>query len=938
MRPFVVLFLLAAAFGTPAAAQETRRLDASLEALLRSRVRVQAAPPSLGVASADAAEAFPFGLAVESGGPGEPARVGVFVRFASAAALDELTAAGAVVGTVTGDMASASVPVDALAALGRSPSFLSIEAARVVLAEHDSSMAAIDVDQLRTVVAGQFVGATGEGAIVAIYDTGLDVTHPDFIDVNGQTRVLGLWDQTNITNSPPPGFSRGFYCTRAAVQQRIAGAVAACPQQDFQAHGTHVAGSAAGDGSAGDTPFRYAGVAPNADLMIVKGGPGAFFENLIIDGLNWLKSEALRLGRPMVVNLSLGGQFGPHDGSRIYEQMIDNLSGAGFIVVVSAGNQGSNENTTGNPFTQLLHARGTAAGVAPQEFELVLSSYTPNPTRCAANFVALDFWYEAADRLRIEVIRPNGAVTGANTGEVVAVDNPDGHVEIDNASGGVDPNNGDREALIFIDDCGASGAAPRAGSWTIRVTPTQTGSGAPYDMWTYSQQLGFDGNARGGAGFDNQFIVGSPGNARRAVTVGAFVTRLCWPSLASANICYTEQEAIGDLARFSSGGPRRDGVLKPEIAAPGLGVASARSASASIPNSRVLPDGVHMVIEGTSMAAPHVTGAVAVLFGVRPGLTPEELKQVLQTSAVADAFTTRTYGVTDPDASPAHWWGFGKLNVRNALIQLAGNAPAILALESSSAIPDTTTLGAAGTRLPLLRLSLAAQGFEPIRVVGLTFDVEGEDPGARLLLVDDVNANGVPEPDEPVLGAAPVPLDGDVSRVEVAPPALVVPEFSQRQLLVALELSGAAPNGTDFEATFVADATRSIGTSTQVENSIVVVTEPVSSGVASTTVLGANERVSFSSNPVRGEDVVFNFIEAPTTAAIFTVTGRRIADLVRRVGSGELNVVWDLTNDDGSRVAPGVYLLVFSVQGELFREKLFVLTPGADLPAALELR
>ena len=195
----------------------------------------------------------------------------------------------------------------------------------------------------------------------------------------------------------------------------------------------------------------------------------------------------------------------------------------------------------------------------------------------------------------------------------------------------------------------------------------------------------------------------------------------------------------------------------------------------------------------------------------------------------------------------------------------------------------------------------------------------------------------MPEPAEPVLGAAPVPLDGDVSRVEVAPPALVVPEFSQRQLLVALELSGAAPNGTDFEATFVADATRSIGTSTQVENSIVVVTEPVSSGVASTTVLGANERVSFSSNPVRGEDVVFNFIEAPTTAAIFTVTGRRIADLVRRVGSGELNVVWDLTNDDGSRVAPGVYLLVFSVQGELFREKLFVLTPGADLPAALEL-
>jgi subtilisin family serine protease len=936
MRSLFFLIILAW-LAAPGAAQETRRLDGSLEALLRSRVRVQAAPPSLGVAAADAARTFPYGIAVESGAPGEPPRVGVFVRLASAAGLDELRAAGAVVGTVTGDIATATVPVDALAALGRSASFVSIEAARVVIAEHDSSMAAIDVDQLRSVAGGQWIGATGEGAIVAIYDTGLDLTHPDFIDENGQTRVLALWDQTNIENRPPPGFSRGLHCTRDAIQLRIAGTVSACNHQDFQAHGTHVAGSAAGDGSAGDTPFRFAGVAPNADLIIVKGGPGAFFENLIIDGLNWLKSEATRLGRPMVVNLSLGGQFGPHDGSRLYEQMIDNLSGSGFIVVVSAGNQGSNQNTTGSPLPALLHARGTATAVAPEEFELLLSTYTPNNARCVANFVSLDFWYEAADRLRIEVIRPNGAVTAASTGEVVEGDDPDGHVEIDNASGGVDPNNGDREALIFIDDCGPSGARPQAGSWRIRVTPVQTGSGAPYDMWLYSQQLGFDGFARGGAGFDNQFIVGSPGNATRAVTVGAFVTRLCWPTASSANICYVEQEQLGDLARFSSGGPRRDGLLKPEVTAPGLGIASAKSSGATVASNRVLPDGVHMVIEGTSMAAPHVTGAIAVLYGSRPAMTPEELKQVLQTSSVQDEFTTRTYGITDPAASPMHWWGFGKLNVRNALIQLSGNAPAVLALESASAIPDTTTLGSAGTRLPLLRLTLAAQGFEPIRVLGLTFDVDGEDPGARVLLVDDVNANGVPEPAEPVLGSAPVPLDGDVSRVEVTPPSLVVPEFSQKQVLVAIELSGGAPNGSDFEATFVADATRSVGTTTQVENSIAVITAPVSSGVASTTVLRANERVSFSANPVRGSDVVFNFIEAPATAAIYTVTGRRVADLVRRVGSGELNVAWDLTNDDGSRVAPGVYLLVFSVQGQLFREKLFVLTPG-QVPEPMEPR
>jgi hypothetical protein len=416
------------------------------------------------------------------------------------------------------------------------------------------------------------------------------------------------------------------------------------------------------------------------------------------------------------------------------------------------------------------------------------------------------------------------------------------------------------------------------------------------------------------------------------VTVAGFVTRLCWPSQTGRDICYVNREALGDLARFSAAGPRRDGVLKPEIAAPGLGIASSRTSDASAPAERVLTDGVHWVIEGTSMAAPHVTGAIAVLFGSQPTLTPEEVKQALQATSTQDEFTSRIYGVPGPDPSPAHWWGYGKLNVRNTLLHISGDEPAVLALETAPAIPDTTTLGAEGVRLPLLHISLASQGFEPIRVLELVFDVEGEDAGARLVLARDANGNGRIDETEPIVANAPAPLDGAVLRVEVEPESFVIPEFSEVELLVALELSGQAPNGTGFEVTFVAEETRSIGTETEVPNMLAISSESLESGVATTTVLKPDERVSLSENPVRDGDIIFNFIEAPTTAALYTVNGQRIADLRRRIAPGALTVTWDLTNDDGSRVAPGVYLLVFSVAGEVFREKLFVLTPDTDSP------
>ncbi|MGH7502398.1 MAG: S8 family serine peptidase [Longimicrobiales bacterium] len=877
-------------------------------------------------------------LALEARGPGQEPLIGVFVRMRSPAALDELRAAGAEIGAVVDDLVSTRIPLSAIETIGASASIERVEAARAMRIENDSSLTAIHVNELRTRNGNVWAGSTGAGVIVGVYDTGIDFRHDDFLDGNGQTRLLGLWDQ--LTDGvPPQGFTSGNHCSPAALQTAVTSSGASgCQQRDFHGHGSHVAGSAAGDGSSngGASAWRYAGVAPNADLLVVNGGPGIFFENLIIDGLTWMRQEGLRLGRPMVVNLSLGGQFGAHDGTRLYERFIDALTGPGFIVVISVGNEGVNQNTTPLVGGRLIHARGIPSGTQSTVFEIDIPAYTPNASPCTGNYVNVSFWYESVDQLRIEVERPAGTTAFADRGQVTTGDDANGRIRIDNGSGGVNSENGDIEAAIALSGCGTSGV-PQSGRWKIRVTPQQPGSGLPFDMW-------ITGNAGaipvGATGFDNRFVVGSPGNARRAITVGAFVTRLCWPSIATAGqICYTQREEVGDLARFSGAGPTRDGRLKPEITAPGIGVMSVLSQTSSTSQQRIAPDNLHSVREGTSMAAPHVTGTVALLLEADPGLTPEDVKSALAVSAATDEFTTRTYGVS-PGSSAQDWWGWGKLNARDALLSLSDGAPAILAVEASSATTNEPVLAARGTRLPLLRLDLEALGFEPIDVTAIGFDVTGTDPAARLLLVRDANGNGV-DPEDAVVGSVVAALNGAKVPILVQPDSLRVFPFVETPVYVAIELSGQAPHGAGFQATLDPATIRTLGVRSGAVDQVDPEIAAVESGTATTTLLDDDALLSFSENPVRDDDVVFNFAEAPTTAAVYTLTGRRVVDLCTRDGiecaGGVENthVVWDLTNDEGEPVAPGVYLVVFRVSGQTFRERLMVLRPG-NVPASLE--
>lgn len=157
----------------------------------------------------------------------------------------------------------------------------------------------------------------------------------------------------------------------------------------------------------------------------------------------------------------------------------------------------------------------------------------------------------------------------------------------------------------------------------------------------------------------NEELIAEPGNAPDVITVGAWVTKNRWIDCGGRNVGYTFTPQVGSLMYYSSPGPTRDGRQKPDITAPGMGIASANSLDGSVlctgTPSGYLPDGMqHQVLEGTSFAAPHVAGAVALLLQKYGAMTPAQVKSFLAARAVVDVFTGSVWN---------NAWGYGKLSL-----------------------------------------------------------------------------------------------------------------------------------------------------------------------------------------------------------------------------------------------------------------------------------
>lgn len=501
-------------------------------------------------------------------------------------------------------------------------------------------------------------GRAGRGILLGDVDTGIDFSSSDFSDSLGKTRILYIWDQNDVVGPSPAGFSYGSEWTKSEIDN-TPGSVR---HVDTGGHGTEVAGVMIGNGSStgcSQAAYRYVGVAPEAKFIEVASD---YSDVGIVDGVDYIFQKATALGMDCVVNLSLGSSYGPHDGTGTFSQLVNALTGPGRIVVASAGN--SQEDAIHGKLTTTSQTVGT------DRFQFTVPSYTAN-TGTFNDYIVITGWYDPSASLTIRVKGPTAADTlsvglgGARDRNLSLVGGKGGKLFIvnQNPSQGYGGTSSCRQFEVEIYDSLATGTTstqnpPRNGTWEIDAVANNAASiGKRVDIWIYGYQVGGStaSMVKVTTGLDNTTMVGEPADADSVIAVGAHATKASWVSCASGNAAYTVPPTLGSIASFSCIGPRRDGVLKPELTAPGFGVATTHSSGAgAIGAFGDADDGVHEITQGTSFSAPHVSAAAALFLMYQPGSSPSKIRQSFESHARSDAFT----GVV-PNAT----WGYGKLDI-----------------------------------------------------------------------------------------------------------------------------------------------------------------------------------------------------------------------------------------------------------------------------------
>ena len=519
------------------------------------------------------------------------------------------------------------------------------------------------------------LGYTGRGVLVGDVDTGIDWTHGDFLNPDGSTRILYLWDTSVTTPGKTPedlfgmtGFDIGTVWTKAEIDAGL------CTETDTGAHGTHTIGTAAGNGGA---TGRYTGMAPNAGIIFVKG--------LYLEGNEFCYEMARRLGRPIAVNNSFGsgspfyyGAYGgqvnyyPGDGSDIASQYYDWLASeypTGAVIGKSAGNNGMWQTYTDHDdygfalYDGSLHFGGTStAGSAVEHvYDQKEHPYTPGYGKYREYN---DFMIRSDVPVRVTVWVDATHSYIMDTGTIGEIDTANDFSE-DTFYQLVtmDPYNGEYTGFMWFDQYSFWGWGFPTGEWKFTVEPLNPGDTAHYDVWAYSRVqwilLPYIYNY-----YDSCFTTNSSHDeyqldysaARSVITTGSWTTRSSY--LAADGGTYYPwgfmEPDLNTITYFSSPGPARDGRLKPDIAAPGAAIMSAASKDGGWGMDELDPDLAHGWMWGTSMAAPHTTGAAALILQKFPNLTLNGVRSRIQQWARNDAYTA---------AIGRDGFGAGKLNI-----------------------------------------------------------------------------------------------------------------------------------------------------------------------------------------------------------------------------------------------------------------------------------
>jgi subtilisin family serine protease len=575
--------------------------------------------------------------------------------------------------------ATGSIRLDDLERVAGCDEVIHLASGREHLHTLNLSVPDVKADQIWNLSAGVFSGTSGAGVIVGIIDTGIDFRHPFFLKPGNplRTRILRIWDQGLVPtgnekhpdelliplSSPTPYGVEYDEHHLNEVLQEVPGAMPV-RHRDCGGHGSHVASIAAGNGQ---ERFKYVGVAPEADLVVVKlldpeteptfisdaGTPEPVpFIQRFFDAVTYIRriAQGIAIGieaRPLVINYSAGDTQEPHDGLSEQESFLtdtfDPANSAGLLFVNSAGNASNSRQHASVEFP-------SGGGTFVINFEL----YDDRKKKTEFDFCQ---WKNSAKALFISCYYPAGGpllvaaefrgVGGSGFAAAPALNtafNTDylfnniietSHFTVTNLSGGGTVR---RNLLEVTAHPGLHDH--HVGQYTLSLTASDAMTVHIWCSQPPRHGFKFGDSQIARVVVEDRFLISSPAGAANIITVG----------------CFDAEEAALPVASFSSRGPLVQydpavpvPAVKPDLCAPGVGVDAARSR-----DSRPLWPSAVIAKSGTSMSAPHVTGTLALMLQKKPDLTP------------ADALAFLKAGVRATPPADVDTFGAGRLDAKGA--------------------------------------------------------------------------------------------------------------------------------------------------------------------------------------------------------------------------------------------------------------------------------
>lgn len=576
---------------------------------------------------------------------GQRASLRAFITVSDPAAVQRLRQLGVRVHMCFGHVVTATVPLSLVGSVCRMAGVRQLAVAQLSQLCNDSAMADAHVVPV-AVGKGFNTPYTGRDVVVGVIDTGVDFNHINLCDSMGRSRVVAAYLPQDSTGTSPVIHGDTLPGSHYTTPEQIALLTTDDPTAS---HGTHTIGTASGSCFNG-----FQGVAPGARLVVC--AMPLLYDTDIANSLAYIFNYADSVGLPAVVNMSFASIDGPHDGTSPLCQVFDQLSGPGRILSVSAHNSGYAALHLNHNFATGVDTVSTTLDLYSGSFNNTVSFWSSQGHR---HKVALTLIDKKDRRLVLET----PYFVGLDPDSVLTVDMDSDTLWSQYVTGTMQ-----FATAVELDD--------RAHSILVsHVKPRDTGryrlglkvvadEDPSFHAWVNGGVF-FRGLLPGQVAGTKAGTISDLATGEKAISVGAYITKQVFPLASGGTLVSPRATPMHDIAYFTAWGPDTRGKSRPDICAPGMVTVSSASrydAVSSIVNASNLSffqnsegiDYPYGACYGTSMSAPVMTGAIALWLQAKSDLSPDDIRDILDHTAVRDQWVTQ---------GEARCWGRGKLDV-----------------------------------------------------------------------------------------------------------------------------------------------------------------------------------------------------------------------------------------------------------------------------------